>query len=131
MVPDPRETARMLADYMEQGFLSNIVAMFKADPSLDDLTGAVLADGRLRVRLGVTALVEELHRWDPERARRSVPSLRPLLEHPDPWIRGDAASLIALAGSAADRQALEPLTRDPDPQVAALVREILEEDHAG
>ena len=126
----PEAMARMIADYMEQGFLSNIVAMFKADPSLYDLTGTLLGDERMRVRMGVTALVEELYRWDPDQARRAVPSLLGLLQDPNPTIRGDAAYLVALAGTAADRAALGPLRRDPHPQVAALVRELLEEGHA-
>ena len=54
------EMRAMLIEYMGNGFLDNIIAMFKQDSSLYRFIPELLGDDNLRVRLGVTALVEEL-----------------------------------------------------------------------
>jgi len=118
---------KMIADYMEQGFLSNIVSMFKENPALYELTGALLQDERFRVRIGTTALLEELQALYPEEARAALPSLLPLLTSPHPTVRGDAAYLIGLVGTREDRTALKPLLKDAHPQVRQIVGEILHE----
>jgi hypothetical protein len=64
---DDKEMKAMLIEYMGKGFLENIVALFKTDSSLCRFIADMLGDENLRVRLGATALVEELavdHRED-------------------------------------------------------------------
>lgn len=117
---------QMIADYMEKGFLSNIVAMFKADPSLYAMVGDLLMDERLMVRVGMTALMEELQKLRPLEARQAVVSLLPLLRHESPTARGDAAYLIGLVGKEKDLAFLRPLLQDRHPQVVEIVKEILE-----
>ena len=126
--PEATELKQMIADYMEQGFLSNIIAMFKSDPSLYELVGTLLSDERLRVRMGMTALIEELHKTRPDEVRKALPSLLPLLGNESPTIRGDAAYLVGLIGDEEDRVVLKSLLNDPNPQVAEMVREILEQN---
>jgi len=116
----------MIAEYMEKGFLSNIIAMFKADSSLYDMVGDLLRDERLMVRVGITALMEELAKVRPLEARKAVGSLLPLLRHESPTVRGDAAYLIGLVGEDKDLAFLKPLLKDPHPQVIEIVREILQ-----
>jgi len=118
----------MIADYMEKGFLSNIIAMFKADTSLYNLIGELISDERLMVRVGITALMEELRMIRPEEARLAVPSLLPVLNNENPTIRGDAAYLTGLVGDDKDREALKPLLDDPNPQVVEIVEDILGEE---
>ncbi len=118
----------MIADYMEKGFLSNIIAMFKADTSLYNLIGELISDERLMVRVGITALMEELRMIRPEEARMAVPSLLPVLHHENPTIRGDAAYLTGLVGDDKDREVLKPLLDDPNPQVVEIVEDILGEE---
>ena len=118
----------MIADYMEKGFLSNIVAMFKADISLYDLIGELISDERLMVRVGITALMEELQSIRPEEARMAVPSLLPVLQNENPTIRGDAASLIGLVGNEKDREVLKPLLDDSNAQVVEIIEDILGEE---
>jgi len=118
----------MIADYMEQGFLSNIIAMFKSDPSLYELVGTLLSDERLRVRMGMTALIEELHKTKPDEVRKALPSLLPLLGNESPTVRGDAAYLVGLIGDEEDRVVLKSLLNDPNPQVAEMVRDLLEQE---
>jgi len=126
--PEATELKQMIADYMEQGFLSNIIAMFKSDPSLYELVGTLLSDERLRVRMGMTALIEELHKTKPDEVRKALPSLLPLLGNESPTVRGDAAYLVGLIGDEEDRVVLKSLLNDPNPQVAEMVREILEQN---
>jgi len=58
----------MLIEYMGKGFLENIIAMMKQDPSAVRFIPDLLGDEAIMVRLGATALVEEL-----ERKRLEVP----------------------------------------------------------
>ena len=126
--PEATELKQMIADYMEQGFLSNIIAMFKSDPSLYELVGTLLSDERLRVRMGMTALIEELHKTKPDEVRKALPSLLPLLGNESPTVRGDAAYLVGLIGDEEDRVVLKSLLNDPNPQVAEMVRDLLEQE---
>ncbi len=57
---DIEETVKMLADYMENGFLDNIVSMFRQDMTYYPYIGELLGDERLGVRIGTTARVETL-----------------------------------------------------------------------
>ncbi len=122
------ELVRMIAEYMARGYLDNIVDMFKYDTSLYSLVGELLRDERLRVRLGVSALLEELHQRRPDEARLAVASLQPLLKDPDPTLRGDAAYLIGIVAGEEREGLLQPLLQDPDPRVVEVVREILAGD---
>jgi len=42
---------RMIADHMENGFLENIIDMFRHDTTLYSLVGELIQDERVRVRL--------------------------------------------------------------------------------
>jgi len=91
---------KMIADYMEEGLLDNIVSMLKADKMQYPVIGELIADERIRVRLGATALVEMLAEEDPASIELlAVPSILKVLNHENPTIRGDAANLFAIAGS--------------------------------
>jgi len=60
------ELKTMIADYMEKGFLENIIDMFRHDGSLYSLVGELMTDERVRVRLGMSALVETFKKEAPE-----------------------------------------------------------------
>ena len=79
----------LIADHMENGFLENIIDMFRHDRGLYLLIGELIQDERVRVRVGITALMEELKKTDAENVSLSVPSLLPLLSHAEPVVRGD------------------------------------------
>ena len=53
-------TIKMIADYMENGYLDNIIDMFKHDPECYTYIGPMLGDERMGVRIGTIALVETL-----------------------------------------------------------------------
>jgi len=117
----------MIADYMENGFLENIVDMFKHDGNLYALVPALMADERSRVRIGATALVDELKGLYPERTVSLVAGLAPLLGHGNPTLRADAAYLMEIIGSPEAVPHLEAaLSGDESPAVRQVVEEAIE-----
>ena len=88
----------MIADYMENGFLENIVDMFRHDKSLYTTIGDMLVDERSRVRLGAVALVEILMTEDINNILKALPGIVEALKNPHPTIRGDAAYLLGIIG---------------------------------
>lgn len=93
---NPEELKTMIADYMEKGFLENIIDMFRHDKSLYRFVGELMTDERVRVRLGISALVETLKKEDPENVHMSATNILPLLKNAEPVIRGDAAYLLGI-----------------------------------
>jgi len=65
----------MIADYMGKGFLENIVDMFRHDSKLYGLVGELIQDERVRVRIGVTALMEDLSVLDAPNVHCCCPTL--------------------------------------------------------
>lgn len=92
------ELKTMVLDYMEKGFLENIIDMFRRDESLYPLVADMIKDERIRVRLGATALVEEMAKVDQSPFISLIPSIGKLLEDNNPTVRGDAANLLDIIG---------------------------------
>jgi HEAT repeat protein len=115
------EMRTMLIEYMGKGFLENIIALMKQDPETVRFIPSLMADDALVVRLGATALVEELAREHRHALSGAVPGLLELLGHENPTIRGDAANVLGVIG---ERVALGPLLRLRDNDANASVREI-------
>jgi len=122
-----QEFMNMVADYMEKGFLDNIIDMFKHDESLYGIIPHLLSDERLRVRLGTTALLETLNGEDGEKVQKALPHLIGLLKHPDPNVRGDSVSLIGVIARSDVTEELEPLLSDANPDVRMLAKEAIED----
>jgi hypothetical protein len=117
----------MIADYMEKGFLENIVDMFRHDSKLYSLVGKLIQDERVRVRIGVTALMEELSVLDARNVPAAVSSLLPLLDHDNPVVRGDVSNILGVIGGKDALLSLEKMLSDEDPNVKLIVREAIEE----
>jgi len=115
---------KMIADYMENGFLENIVDMFRHDKSLYAFIRELMADERARVRLGISALVETLREDDPKNIHSAMPDILPLLKHSEPVIRGDAAYLLGIIGC---KESILPLEETADNDLNAEVRLIAKE----
>jgi len=116
---------QMIADYMENGFLDNIIDMFRHDNSLYDLIGTLIQDDRVRVRIGITALMEELKRLDPANIIRAQKNLLPLLDHTVAVVRGDAANLIGIIGDRGSLPFLEQCLLDVHEGVRIVAREAI------
>lgn len=129
-MPDDFDIKTMIADYMEKGFLENIIDMFKHDKSLYPLIGELMADERMRVRLGMSALVETLVKEDSDNIARSIQSIAALLKDQNPTIRGDAAYLLGIIGQREVIPFLAEAAEDDNPGVREIVREAIEEIRA-
>ncbi len=116
---------QVIADFLAMGHVDNIVAMFRQEPRYFAWTGRLLTDERFAVRLGVSVLFEHLAGLCPELLPLAVPGLAEHLGHPVEWVRGEAASVLAIIGTEAALAALPPLLDDPSPQVREIVRDIL------
>lgn len=115
----------MLIEYMGNGFLDNIIAMFKQDRSLYRFIPELLGDDSLRVRLGATALVEELVHDHRDEFKAAVPGIIALLNHENPTIRGDAASVLGIIKDPSAVDALRACLHDVHPGVREVVRDAL------
>lgn len=121
------EMRSLLVDYMGRGFLDNIIALFRQDESLYRFTADLLGNDNIRVRLGATALVEELAGERRNEFRAAVPGLVALLGHDNPTIRGDAAFVLGIIGDGEAKQALRESLKDRHAGVREAAREALEE----
>ncbi len=116
---------RVISDYMENGFLENIIDMFRHDSNLYPLVGELIQDERVRVRIGVTALIEELSRLDPEHVAEAVPGLISIPEDAETYSRGDAANLLGIIGDRSALPFLQKAAVDNDPNVRLLAKEAM------
>jgi hypothetical protein len=121
-----QDLKKVIADFLDQGHVENIVAMFRRDPQYYEWTGDILSDERFSVRLGVTVLFEELQAIQPDKLRLAIPSLVKLLHTEEPLWRGEAVSILGIIGTAEAIAHIRPLQSDPSPQVREMVQLILE-----
>ena len=117
----------MLVDYMGRGFLDNIIALFRQDANVYPFIADMLGSDNIRVRLGATALVEELVKEHRQELLAAVPGLIGLLRHENPTIRGDAASVLGIIKDKAAERALQECLDDGNPGVRDAVRDALSE----
>ncbi len=117
----------MIADYMEGGFLDNIIDMFKHDTSLYEYVGKLLTDERMLVRIGIIALIETIKKEDLLNVKKAIPSLIPLLKNENPTVRGDAAYVLGIIGDREILPLLEKLQEDQDLNVKTIAREAIDE----
>ncbi|BCL59535.1 hypothetical protein DGMP_02280 [Desulfomarina profundi] len=122
-----QELKRVIADFLDQGHVDNIIAMFRREPSYYTWTGDLLQDDRFSVRLGLSVLFEELVKLQPEKTVLAIPSLVQVLENPEPLLRGEAVSLLGMIGTKEAIAHIRLLETDKNPQVREMVTIILEE----
>ncbi|MDY0390858.1 MAG: HEAT repeat domain-containing protein [Desulfobulbus oligotrophicus] len=125
------ELVTVIADFLALGHVDNIIAMIRQESRYLAWIGRLLEDERYSVRIGVLVLLEELMSLHFDHLSLALPGLIRRLQHPVEWVRGEAASALGIIGSADALAALPSLLNDPSPQVAEIVRDILEEAHHG
>jgi ribonuclease HI len=121
------EMKRMLVEYMANGFLENIVALFKTDASLYAFIPEMLSDDNMRVRLGTAALVEELAGNHSVELKAIVPGLTALLTHESPIVRGDTAYVLGIIRDHSAAVALREALNDENPGVRESAKDALDE----
>ena len=118
---------KMIADHMEDGFLDNIVAMFRQDSSMYPMIAELLEDERSRVRIGTIALVETLIEEESNRIYAVIPAIARVLQNSNPTIRGDAAYLLGIIGHKDALTFLADVSNDKHELVRQTVQEAIEE----
>ncbi|HEB50199.1 MAG TPA: HEAT repeat domain-containing protein [Desulfobulbus sp.] len=119
------ELLRVIADFLDMGYVENIVAMFKQEPRYYRWTGQLLQDERFAVRLGISVLFEYLVQERPHEVGLAVPSLAEALESDLARVRGEAVSVLGIIGTPEALAHVRTMVNDPDPQVTEVVRDIL------
>jgi len=126
----PPDIRSMIADYMEKGYLENIIDMFKHDENMYTYVGDLIKDERLIVRIGISALLDTLKEEDVEHISKAISSILPLLKDANPVVRSDAAYFLGMIG---DRDVLSFLIEtadDRDENVRVIAKEAIEEIEA-
>jgi hypothetical protein len=126
-ITDNSDLKKMIADYMEGGLLENIIDMFKHDKNLYELVTDLMTDERMRVRIGVTALLETLILEDPENVKKTIPRILFLLKHENPVIRGDAAYILGTIGDREVVPSLQEIISDENENVRIIAKEAIED----
>ena len=121
------ELKKVIADFLDQGHVENIVAMFRRDPIYYTWTGGLLRDERLSVRIGISVLFEELYLIQPEKLALATPSLAQLLGSENPQLRGEAVSILGIINTTETLLLIQKMQNDPNPQVQEMVQLVLEE----
>ncbi|HWR72157.1 MAG TPA: HEAT repeat domain-containing protein [Nitrospirota bacterium] len=121
------EMRDMLIDYMGRGFLENITALLRQEPDLGRFIPDMISQENLGVRLGTTALVEELAVERRDVLRHAVAGLIVLLKSDNPTVRGDAASLLGTIGEVSAKGPLKAMLQDVNAAVREVVQVALEE----
>ncbi len=124
---DPSDLKTMIADYMEKGFLENIIDMFKHDTSLYTYIGELMKDERLVVRIGISALLDTLKTEDSGNISKAIPSIMPLLKDKNPVLRSDAAYFLGMIGNKDVLAFLKETAKDEDDNVRIIAKEAIEE----
>lgn len=121
------ELRTMILDYLQKGFLDNIIDMFRHDKNLYPLVIDMIKDDRIKVRLGGVALVEELAKTSKEEFTGIVPGISALLKDPNPTLRGDAAYLLGMIGLKSALPSLLEAVRDEDENVRIIALDAVEQ----
>ncbi len=125
-------TLSMIAEYMEKGFLENIVDMFKQDKSYYPMIGDLINDERIGVRIGTTALVETLKEEDNENLPAAIPGIAKVLKKAElSTLRGDAAYLLGIIGHKDAIHFLEDASDDENAQVLEVIEEAIQDIKTG
>ncbi len=118
----------MLKDYMENGFLENIIDMFRADPSLWGAVPEMITDERSRVRIGTIAIAEEYSSAHKDEIAKALPNIALGLKHKEPTIRGDVVFLLSIIGQKGALESLEEAARaEEHPQIKGEMVGLIEE----
>ncbi|OGQ87784.1 MAG: hypothetical protein A2289_13370 [Deltaproteobacteria bacterium RIFOXYA12_FULL_58_15] len=110
---------------MSSGRLSAAVALLRdkgAEPLVTAWQGSTTAD-----RMGLLLIAERVLEINPRALDSAVVELMALVDSGDAALRGDTVDLLGQIGDPRARPAIERLLADPNPDVAEIAKEVLEE----
>ena len=115
--------AAYFAELLTAGDLKKVLALLTEDTTRFAALWQLLVDPgtALHVRIGIGAVVEDLHGSDI--LRRQVDPLTELTRHTDARIRSDACHYLALTEDPQGLAAVRGLLNDPDPQVRDVAKD--------
>lgn len=119
------ELLKVIKDFLDMGYVDNIVAMFDRDSRYFSWTGNILDDERFNVRLGVSILFEELKARGCDSVNLAVAPLEELLSSDQPLLRGEALSVLAIINDPNLTAQAERMLSDEHPQVREVAKDIL------
>ncbi len=119
------EMKQVVAEFLEQGHIDTVTALFRHDHHMFDLVGDILDDERYIVRLGMVVLFEDLVQEGVQEVERAIPSLAALLDRAPVYVRGEAATILGIIGTPAALDHLRPLLSDPEPQLREIAADFL------
>ena len=123
---DPSHGEHLLLSLVEQGRFDEAVRQIRAGPGAANFL--VLWKGSTTsLRIGLMMAAETALEGERAALDGLVPGLLPILGAEDPVLRGDTADLLGRIGHPAARERLRTLLRDPNPDVAEIASEALEE----
>ncbi len=122
-----KELKKVIADFLEMGYVENIFEMFKQDSRYYAWVGELLDDERFNVRLGISVLFENLKVHCAGDIHLAIPSLCQALENGPPHVRGEAVSVLGIIGNTEARLCVNRALQDESPQVREVARDVLEE----
>jgi hypothetical protein len=123
---DASDFEEMLFDYLDNGYLENIITFFEHEPDQIKLIPKMLADERLRIKVGAFAIIEEIKAKNPAILQEIVQDIIELLKSKEKNIRGDAAyALEIIADKEAKPALMEALSKEDDPQVKEFIEDAL------
>lgn len=108
------------------GNLESVTSFFRDRPDLQEIVDLLMSDERMRIRLGTTAVLEELKNEGVD-TQVAIEKLKPLLKHPAELVRGDVVNLLGILAGSQIIQEIRPLLDDPSDKVRFVVSEVLDE----
>ena len=123
---DIKEFILLLGDDLAAGETDKVTTLFQFNKTLYETVGPLIKDERMLVRVGLNMVIDDLVDTRPDDVHLALPGLIPLLKDESPTVRGDAADLIGIIGDESQVTVLEPLLKDPHPQVIQIVQEAIE-----
>ncbi len=116
----------LLMSLVEQGRFDETARQIRADPGATHFL-TIWKGSTTSLRIGLMMAVETALEGDRVALDGLVPGLLPILGTEDPVLRGDTADLLGRIGHRAATDALRTLLEDPNPHVAEIASEALEE----
>jgi HEAT repeat protein len=122
-----REFAELLSENLGTGNLDQVISLFQYNETLYETIGLLVKSEKMNVRIGISAVMEELFDAGTIKTEKAITSIQPLLKDQNPVVRGDAANLIGIIGKKEHLFLLESLLNDENFQVIEVAKEAIDE----